>query len=92
VWVLLSMVIDYFNGCTRAHNLSIASQIKIMGEPSLIFSDLWFDIYIRLPPGKYKIVSWKKKEFEDLEVLLVSFGLYVIVEVNSCITTMNYLL
>jgi hypothetical protein len=64
--VLLSMLIDYFNGCTRARSLSIAAQIKIMGKPSLIFTRLWFD-FIRLPSKKYKIMSWKKKEFEDLE-------------------------
>jgi hypothetical protein len=28
---------------------------------------------------KYKIVSWNKKEFENLENLLVSFRLYVVV-------------
>jgi hypothetical protein len=87
------MVIYYFNGCTHARGLSIAAQIKIMGEPSLIFSGLWFGIYLWLPLGKYKINLWKKKEFEDLEDLLLSFGLYfVIVEVSSCISTMYYLL
>jgi hypothetical protein len=87
------MVINYFNGCTRAHSLDIAAQIKIMGEPSLVFSGLQFCTYLRLPSGKYKIVSWKKKEFEDLENLLVSFRLYfVIVEVSLCISTMYYLL
>jgi hypothetical protein len=30
------MVINYFNGCTRARRLGIAAQIKIMGEPSLV--------------------------------------------------------
>jgi hypothetical protein len=64
-----------------------------MEEPLLVFLDLWFGIYLWLPPGKYKIVLWKKKEFEDLENLLVSFGLYfVIVKVSSCIFTMYYLL
>jgi hypothetical protein len=59
----------------------------------LVFLGLWFGIYLRLPPGKYKIVSWKKKEFEDLKDLLFSFRLYfVIVEVSSCISTMYYLL
>jgi hypothetical protein len=53
------------------------AQIKIMGEPLLVFLGLWLDIYIRMPPEKYKIVSWKKKEFEDLEDLLVSFRLYL---------------
>jgi hypothetical protein len=38
-----------------------------MGEPSLIFTGLWLDIYVGLPSEKYKIVSWKKKKFEDLE-------------------------
>jgi hypothetical protein len=40
VLVLLPMVIDYFNGCARARSLGIAAQIKIMGEPSLVFSGL----------------------------------------------------
>jgi hypothetical protein len=57
VLVLLPMWIDYFNGCARAHSLGIAAQIKIIGEPSLIFTGLWFDIYLRLPSEKYKIVS-----------------------------------
>jgi hypothetical protein len=46
--------------------LGIAAQIKIMGEPSLLFTGLWFGIYLGLPSEKYKIVSWKKIEFEDL--------------------------
>jgi hypothetical protein len=87
------MLIDYFNGCKRACSIGIAAQIKIMGEPSLVFLGLWFCNYMRLPPEKYRIVSWKKKEFEDLKDLLVSFGLYfVIVEVSLCISTIYYLL
>jgi hypothetical protein len=46
-----------------------------MGEPSLVFAGLWSDtsiIFLRLPSEKYKIVLWKKKEFEDLDDLLVS--------------------
>jgi hypothetical protein len=86
-------MIAYFNGCARVRSLVITDQIKIMGEPLLIFSGLLFGIYLRLPSGNYKIVSWKKKEFEDLENLLVSFRFYfVIVEVSSCISTMYYLL
>jgi hypothetical protein len=42
-----------------------------MGEPPLVFTGLWFGIYLGLPSEKYKIVSWKKKEFKDLEDLLV---------------------
>jgi hypothetical protein len=34
------MLIDYFNGCARVRGLGIAVQIKIMGEPSLIFTGL----------------------------------------------------
>jgi hypothetical protein len=86
------MLIGYFNGCTRARSLGIAAQ-KIMGEPSLVFTDLWFGIYLRLPSEKYKIVSWKKKEFEDLKDLLVFFRLYFVIGKNSsCISTMYYLL
>jgi len=85
------MVIDYFNGCARARSLGIAAQIKIMGEPPLVFSGLWFS-FIRLPSEDYKIVSWKKEEFEDLEDLLVSFRVYfIIVGVNLCISIMYYL-
>jgi hypothetical protein len=50
------MVNDYFNGYVRAHSLGIAAQIKIVEEPSSVFSGLWFDC-LWLPSGKYKIVS-----------------------------------
>jgi hypothetical protein len=81
------MLIDYFNGCACARSLGIATQIKIMGEPSLVFTGLWFGS-IWLPSRKYKIMSWKKKEFEDLEDLIVSFRLYfVIAEDSLCIST-----
>jgi hypothetical protein len=90
--VLLPMLIDYFNGYERARSLGTAAQIKIMGEPSLVFTGLWFS-FIRLPSEKYKIMSWKKKEFEDLEDLLVSFRLYFVIAGDSlCISTMYYLL
>jgi hypothetical protein len=56
------MVIEFFNGYTRAYSLGIAAQIKIMGKPSLLFSGLWFDCPW-LPSEKYNIVPWKKKEF-----------------------------
>jgi hypothetical protein len=54
--VLLSMVIDYFNGYTCTRSLDIVAQIKIMEEPLLVFSGQWFS-FIRLPSEKYKIVS-----------------------------------
>jgi hypothetical protein len=42
---------------------------------------LWDNLcwYSQVPSGKYKIRSWKKKEFEDLEDLFVSFRLYFII-------------
>jgi hypothetical protein len=89
------MLNDYSNGCTRARSLGTAAKIKIMGEPSLVFTGLWFDdvLFMWLPSEKYKIASWKKKGFEDLDDLLVSFILcLVIVEDSSCIFTMYYLL
>jgi hypothetical protein len=87
------MWIDYFNDCAHARSLSIAAQIKIMGEPPFVFTGLWFGIYLGLSSKKYKIVSWKKKEFKDLEDLLVSFKLYfVIVKDSSCNSTIYYLL
>jgi hypothetical protein len=67
------MWIDNFNGYICAHSLDIAAQIKILGEPSLVFIGLWFGIYLGLPSEKYKIMSWKKKEFENLKYLLDSF-------------------
>jgi hypothetical protein len=91
--VLLPMVINYFNGCARACSLDIAVQIKTIVEPSLIFSGLWFDIYLRLPLKKYKIILWKNKKFEDLEDLLILFEFYfVIVKVSLYISIMYYLL
>jgi hypothetical protein len=49
------MVIGYFNDCVRTCSLGVAAQIKIMGEPSLIFSGQWFS-FIRLLSEKYKII------------------------------------
>jgi hypothetical protein len=87
-----SMMIDYFNGCARARSLGIAAQIKIMGEPSLVFSGQWFS-FIQLPSEKYKIMLWKKKEFENLEDLLIYFRLYFVIAGDALyISTMYYLL
>jgi hypothetical protein len=61
------MVLDCFNDCARARSLGTAAGIKIMEEPSLVFTGLWLLSKI------YKIVLWKKKEYEDLKYLLVSF-------------------
>jgi hypothetical protein len=43
------MLIDYFNGRACARDLGIAAQIKIIGESSLVFTGLWFGIYLGLP-------------------------------------------
>jgi hypothetical protein len=56
VLVLLPMLIDYFNIYACARSFGIAAQIKIMGEPSLVFTVIWFG-FIRLPSKKYKIIS-----------------------------------
>jgi hypothetical protein len=91
MFVLLPMVIDYFNGCTRTRSLDIAVQINIMREPSLKFSDQWFGL-IWLPSKKYKIMSWKKKEFEYLKYLLISFRLcFIIIGDSLCISIIYYL-
>jgi hypothetical protein len=90
------MLYDYSNGYARAHSLVTAAKIKIMREPSLVFTGLWFGTYVlfmRLPSEKYKIASWKKNDYEDLDDLLVSFRLcFVITENSSYIFTMYYLL
>jgi hypothetical protein len=54
-----------------------------MGEYSLVCSGLWFGFYLWLPQEKYKVASWKNKEFEDLKSLLVSFILYLVIVETS---------
>jgi hypothetical protein len=80
----------------RAYIFSTAAKIKIMGEPSLAFIGLWFGthvLFMRLPSKKYKITSWKKNDYEDLDDLLVFFRLHIIIaKDSSCIFTMYYLL
>jgi hypothetical protein len=67
------------------------AQIKIMGEPLFVFTGLWFGSR-RLPSEIYKIVSWKKKEYEDLKDLLVSFRRYFVIDEDSLyISTIYYL-
>jgi hypothetical protein len=93
--VLLPMLDDYYNGCACARSLDTAAKIKIMGELSLVFTGLWFDTHILfmwLSLKKYKIVLWKKNDYEDLDDLLVFFRLcFVIAEDSSCIFTVYYL-
>jgi hypothetical protein len=57
------MVIDYFNGCTCARSLGIAAQIKIIGEPSLVFLGQWFGFPLkntRLFHGRRKSLKISK--------------------------------
>jgi hypothetical protein len=85
-------LIDYFNDCAHARSFGIAAQIKIMGEPSLVFTGLCFD-FIQLSSRKYKIMLWKKIEFEDLNDLMIYFRIYFVIARDSlCISTMYYLL
>jgi hypothetical protein len=39
--------------------------------------------FIWLPFEKYKIISWKKKEFEDLKNLRISFRLHFVIAGDS---------
>ena len=64
---------------------ALALRLKIKkGEPSVVFTGLWFGsvgVVLRLPSEKYKIVSWKKKELEDLIDLFVSFSIVFVIDV-----------
>jgi hypothetical protein len=82
------MLIDYFNGCARAHILGIAAQIQIMGEPSLVLIGLWFDISIfgRLQKS-IRLRLGRRKSLKTTKICSFLFRLYfVIVEDWSCIS------
>jgi hypothetical protein len=52
---------------------------KITGEALLAFTCYWLvsmSFSYRLPLKEYKIVYVKKKEFEDIDVLLIYFSLF----------------
>jgi hypothetical protein len=70
VLVLLPMLIDYFNGCVRAHSLGSVAQIKIMGEPSLVFTDLWFG-FIRLPSENIRLCHGRRKSLKTSKICLL---------------------
>ena len=63
----------------------LALRLKIKkGELSVVFTGLWFggfDVVLRLPSGKYKIVFWMKKRLEDLIDLLVYFRFVFVIDV-----------
>jgi hypothetical protein len=65
--VFLPMLIDYFNGYARARNLGTAAQIKIIGEPSLIFTGLWFG-FIRLPSENTRLCHGRKKSLKTSKI------------------------
>ena len=64
---------------------ALALRLKMKkGEPSMVFTGLWFGgvgVVLRLHSGKYKIVSWMKKELEDLIDLLVSFSFVFVIDI-----------
>jgi hypothetical protein len=65
------MLVDYLM-VLRMHVALALMRLKYknMGAPLLVFVGLWYNIYaiiFWLPSEKYKIVSWKKKSFENLE-------------------------
>jgi hypothetical protein len=66
------MVIDYFNGCAHAYSLDIAAQIKIMGEPSLVFSGQWFD-FIRLPYENTRLCNERRKGLKISKIFFKDF-------------------
>jgi hypothetical protein len=61
------MLIDYFNGCARARSLGIAAQ-KIMREPSLVFTGLWFGIYIGLLQKSTRLCHGRRKSLKTLKI------------------------
>jgi hypothetical protein len=71
------MVIDYFNGFVRARSLDTTTQIKIMGEPLLVFTGLWFD-FLRL---KYtRLCHGRRKNMMTSKVCLFFRGYFVIMK------------
>jgi hypothetical protein len=75
------MWIDYFNDCVHARSLGIATQIKNMGAPLLVFAGIWYNIcaiIFWLPSKKYKIMSWKKKSLKTSKISSFSFRLYFV--------------
>jgi hypothetical protein len=61
VFVLLLMLIEYFNGYKHAHSLVIVTQIKLLENLCWFYM---FMIWYLDDITKYKIVSWKKKELK----------------------------
>ena len=50
----------------------------------MVFTGIWFGVFgvvLRLPSEKYKIVSWMKKEVENLIDLLVSFSFVFVIDI-----------
>jgi hypothetical protein len=64
-----------------------------MKELLLLFTSLWFDIYVIFSTAikKYKIAAWKKKEFENLKDLFVSYRLYLLIAEKQLIYLYNVL-
>jgi hypothetical protein len=81
VSVLLPMLVDYFNGLCVHRSFGIAAQIKTMGEPSLVFTGLWFDtfvIFLRLPLESTRLCHGRRKSLKISKIysFLLDFILY----------------
>jgi hypothetical protein len=63
--------------------LAICSKLKL--QENLCWYLQWFD-FIRLPSEKYKIVSCRKKYFEEFKDFLISFRLYFVAMANPLLT------
>jgi hypothetical protein len=85
--IVMSMLVNYF--------FALWLKNKTIREQSpLVFTCLLVGLYViflQLPSQEYKIVSMKKKWFEDFNVLLVSdIVRFEFVENSSCLSTMYY--
>jgi hypothetical protein len=64
------MLVDYFHSCVRARSLDIATQIKNMGAPLLVFACIYYDIYaiiFLVAFRKIRDCVMEEEEFEDLK-------------------------
>jgi hypothetical protein len=66
----LPMVIDYFNGCARVRRLGIATQIKIMGEPSWYFQIYDFVSIFGCLPEITRLCQGKRKSLKTSKIFL----------------------
>jgi hypothetical protein len=68
--VLLPMLIDYFNDYARARSLSTAAQIKIMGEPSLVYLQVYGLILFGCLLKNTRLCHERRKSLETSKICL----------------------